>query len=272
MGFPFVLSTPIYRSIDIFAGEMNMATPTGKAGEILDSAERQARRRGYNGFSFRDLAADVGIKSASVHYHFPTKAELGAAVAQRYTERFMAHLGDPADPEVAPDALLERYVAAFRRALVRDRQMCLCGLLGAEVESLPPRQRTCRGTRARDPGLARRGLGCRSNPETRCGLRPDRGNRNVVCRARRVRPIGRKDSSIASSPGLARRAMLAVCALAEQLPRGGAAFEMAGRRWRDVSKSLSGFSLRSLSALDRRRSGPPLSSTGTASASVWQGC
>jgi TetR/AcrR family transcriptional repressor of nem operon len=139
MGFPFVLSTPIYRSIDIFAGEMNMATPTGKAGEILDSAERQARRRGYNGFSFRDLAADVGIKSASVHYHFPTKAELGAAVAQRYSERFMAHLGDPADPEVAPDALLERYVAAFRRALVRDRQMCLCGLLGAEVESLPPK-------------------------------------------------------------------------------------------------------------------------------------
>lgn len=138
MGFPFVLSTPIYRSIDIFADEMNMATPTGKAGEILDSAERQARQRGYNGFSFRDLAADVGIKSASVHYHFPTKAELGAAVAQRYTERFMAHLGDPADPEVAPDALLERYVAAFRRALVRDRQMCLCGLLGAEVESLPP--------------------------------------------------------------------------------------------------------------------------------------
>lgn len=115
-----------------------MATPTGKAGEILDSAERQARRRGYNGFSFRDLAADVGIKSASVHYHFPTKADLGAAVAQRYTERFLAALGDPNAPEVAPRALLERYVAAFRRALVRDRQMCLCGLLGAEVESLPP--------------------------------------------------------------------------------------------------------------------------------------
>ena len=114
------------------------ASTTGKASEILDSAERQARRRGYNGFSFRDLAAEVGIKSASVHYHFPTKADLGAAVAQRYTERFMAALGEPNAPEVAPRALLERYVEAFRRALVRDRQMCLCGLLGAEVESLPP--------------------------------------------------------------------------------------------------------------------------------------
>ena len=116
-----------------------MATTAGKAGEILDSAERQARRRGYNGFSFRDLAEEVGIKSASVHYHFPTKADLGAAVARRYTERFMAQLGDPGDPEAAPRALLERYADAFRRALVRDRQMCLCGLLGAEVESLPPR-------------------------------------------------------------------------------------------------------------------------------------
>jgi TetR/AcrR family transcriptional repressor of nem operon len=112
-------------------------TPT-KAEEILNSAERLARRRGYNGFSFRDLAEEVGIKSASVHYHFPTKANLGAAVAQRYTERFIAGLGDPDDPGAGPRALLERYVDAFRRALVRDRQMCLCGMLGAEVESLPP--------------------------------------------------------------------------------------------------------------------------------------
>ncbi len=115
-----------------------MAATAGKAEEILNSAERLARRRGYNGFSFRDLAEEVGIKSASVHYHFPTKADLGAAVAHRYTERFIAALGDPNDPGVAPHALLERYVYAFRRALVRDRQMCLCGMFGAEVESLPP--------------------------------------------------------------------------------------------------------------------------------------
>ncbi len=115
-----------------------MAATAGKAEEILNSAERLARRRGYNGFSFRDLAEEVGIKGASVHYHFPTKADLGAAVTHRYTERFIAALGDPNDPGVAPHALLERYVYAFRRALVRDRQMCLCGMFGAEVESLPP--------------------------------------------------------------------------------------------------------------------------------------
>ncbi len=114
-----------------------MATTATKAQEILDSAERLARRRGYNGFSFRDLATEVDIKSASVHYHFPTKADLGAAVVHRYTDRFIDALGDPNDPLAAPHALLERYVDAFRRALVMDRQMCLCGMLGAEVESLP---------------------------------------------------------------------------------------------------------------------------------------
>ena len=54
---------------------------------ILDVAERRIRAHGYNGFSFREIADEIGIKSASVHYHFPTKADLAAAVAKRYRER-----------------------------------------------------------------------------------------------------------------------------------------------------------------------------------------
>lgn len=108
-----------------------------KAGDVLDAAERLARTQGYNGFSFRDVARVVGIKSASVHYHFPTKADLGAAVARRYADRFLARLGDPQDQKTSPRVLLKRYVAAYRDALVKDRQMCLCGMLGAEVASLP---------------------------------------------------------------------------------------------------------------------------------------
>ena len=112
--------------------------PAGaKADEILDAAEGFARTRGYNGFSFRDVAAEVGIKSASVHYHYPTKADLGAAVAARYTNRFIEKLGDPADPAQSPEALLARHAAAFRHSLADDNQMCLCGMLGAEIASLP---------------------------------------------------------------------------------------------------------------------------------------
>ena len=68
-----------------------------RATEILDAAEGFARQTGYNGFSFRDIAAEIGIKSASVHYHFPTKGDLGAALARRYAERFFERLGLASD-------------------------------------------------------------------------------------------------------------------------------------------------------------------------------
>ena len=110
---------------------------SAKAEEILDVAERMARIGGYNGFSFREIAKKVGIKSASVHYHFPGKAELGAAVARRYTERFLDGLGAPDEPGAEPEALLKRYVTAYRSALVDDGLMCLCGMLGAEIAYLP---------------------------------------------------------------------------------------------------------------------------------------
>ncbi len=103
---------------------------------ILDAAEARARAGGYHGFSFRDLAQDVGIKSASVHYHFPTKADLAAALARRYTSRAQDRLGDPAD--LSPEEAVARVTALFRDALLKDDKMCLCGLFGAERDTLPP--------------------------------------------------------------------------------------------------------------------------------------
>ncbi len=53
---------------------------------ILTAATRIAQSQGYNGLNFRDLAQAVGIKRTSIYYHFPSKADLGAAVARRYWE------------------------------------------------------------------------------------------------------------------------------------------------------------------------------------------
>ncbi len=44
---------------------------------ILAAARRRAQAHGYKGLNFRDLANDVGIKAASIYYHFPSKALLG---------------------------------------------------------------------------------------------------------------------------------------------------------------------------------------------------
>lgn len=114
-----------------------MAAGPSKAEAILDAAERMIRTGGYNGFSFREVAKAVGIKAASVHYHYPGKAELGAAVAQRYTDRFIDALGDPETPGIDGRAQLRRFVGAYRASLTEDRLMCLCGMFGAEVEALP---------------------------------------------------------------------------------------------------------------------------------------
>lgn len=100
---------------------------------ILDAAERRAREAGYHGFSFRDVAADVGIKSASVHYHFPTKGSLAQALAQRYKERALETIGEPQTPLDAFD----RVAALFRQSILVENRMCLCGVFAAEKDGLP---------------------------------------------------------------------------------------------------------------------------------------
>lgn len=102
---------------------------------ILDAAERRTRLGGYGGFSFRDIAQDVGIKSSSVHYHFPTKEALGQAIAQRYVERLRDALGDPSAH--SSKTALRSVVQLFIGANETDDLMCLCGILGAESDFVP---------------------------------------------------------------------------------------------------------------------------------------
>ncbi|MBB4426551.1 TetR/AcrR family transcriptional repressor of nem operon [Bradyrhizobium sp. CIR48] len=102
---------------------------------IMDATERRIREAGYSGFSFREVAADVGVKSASIYYHFPTKSALAAAVARRYNQRVVA----AADAGVATGQnVVQAWRAVFRSALDDGAKMCLCGSLGATVPDLAP--------------------------------------------------------------------------------------------------------------------------------------
>ncbi len=113
-------------------------TTHSKADAILDVAEASMRGGGYDAVSFRDIAAAVGIKSASVHYHFPQKADLGVAVVERYAERFLGALGPPDDPDESPAQRLARICEGYRAALFEQGLLCLCCVLGAESRALPP--------------------------------------------------------------------------------------------------------------------------------------
>ena len=104
---------------------------------LLKAAEDKVRLGGYDNFSFRELASEVGIKSASVHYHFPTKADLGAELAHQYTNSFLKALGDPSSIKANGGNPIGTYTGLFHNALLTDNKMCLCGLLGAQGDSLP---------------------------------------------------------------------------------------------------------------------------------------
>jgi TetR/AcrR family transcriptional repressor of nem operon len=109
---------------------------TDTATRILDSAERLVQHRGFNGFSYADVAAELGITKASLHYHFAGKAELGQALVARYAARFTAALeAIDADDGNAP-AKLAAYARIYADVL-RTKRMCLCGMLAADYDTLP---------------------------------------------------------------------------------------------------------------------------------------
>ncbi len=103
---------------------------------ILDVAEELAQTRGFNGFSYADIAQRLLVTKASLHYHFPSKAELGSALIERYHVSFGAALqGIDAEEQSAAEKL-RRYVALYESVMRNDR-MCLCGMLAAEFATLP---------------------------------------------------------------------------------------------------------------------------------------
>lgn len=114
--------------------------PQRTAERILDIAERLVQQRGFNNFSYGDIAGELGITKASLHYHFPGKAELGQALIERYAERFAGAL-DEIDREL-PDAhgKLEAYAGLYADVL-RGHRMCMCGILAAEYQTLPEQMR-----------------------------------------------------------------------------------------------------------------------------------
>jgi TetR/AcrR family transcriptional repressor of nem operon len=109
---------------------------TATVDRILDVAESLVQTVGYNGFSYADVAAQIGISKPSLHHHFRTKELLGVALIERYARKFGAALqAIDADRLSAPQRLA-RYAQLYAGVLAQDR-LCLCGMLAAEYRTLP---------------------------------------------------------------------------------------------------------------------------------------
>jgi len=103
--------------------------------QVLDVAERLAQTRGFNGFSYADISEELGITKASLHYHYPTKTDLGCAIIERYKQRFGAALAQISAAGLPASRQLNSYVQLYAGVLQSGR-LCLCGMLAAEYSTL----------------------------------------------------------------------------------------------------------------------------------------
>ena len=111
------------------------------ADEIMDIAETLIQTRGYSAFSYQDISDKLGIRKASIHYHFPSKTDLGIAVINRYSMRFSADLASIASNQSQPSMrMLDYYIEAYQ-GLAPDK-VCLCGALAGEMMALPSELRS----------------------------------------------------------------------------------------------------------------------------------
>ena len=106
------------------------------AERILDIAERLVQTRGFSNFSYANIAGELGITTASLHYHYRGKAELGHALITRYAQRFAEAL-ERIDEDL-PDARarLQAYARLYADVL-QGKRMCMCGILAAEYQTRP---------------------------------------------------------------------------------------------------------------------------------------
>ena len=142
---------------------------TNTATAILDIAERLVQRRGFSGFSYADIAAELGITKASLHYHFPSKAELGESLITRYADRFGEALMEIEGRDGPATDKLRAYCASTEPC--SRSSACACaGCWPSSTKSCQTRCATPSSRLRPQPGLAfrspRRGQGSRQ-PQVR---------------------------------------------------------------------------------------------------------
>lgn len=105
--------------------------------QIMDRARELLQQRGMEGFSYRDISTELGIKNAAVHYHFPSKYDLGNALIEQFTDEIRGHIEHARDRNVPATQQLEAY---FNRAALEvddGCKICAFGALAASYERLP---------------------------------------------------------------------------------------------------------------------------------------
>ena len=116
-------------------------TPGDTRSAILDLAEDLLQSRSFNSFSYQDIADRIGIRKASIHYHFASKEDLGVALVERFRRRNQAWASDLVERNASPEEMLEAYLELHAGILMQGNKICPQGILGAEFNALPERMK-----------------------------------------------------------------------------------------------------------------------------------
>jgi TetR/AcrR family transcriptional repressor of nem operon len=114
-----------------------MRTSTDTVQKIMAVAQELVQSRGYNDFSFHDIARKLGIKSASIHYYFPAKSDLGKSLVQHYHQNFINDLNQIDAISTSTMDKVNSFTNLFFNILESDNRMCLCGMFASDITSMP---------------------------------------------------------------------------------------------------------------------------------------
>ena len=105
--------------------------------QIMELAEQLIMNRGYNGFSYKNIAEQLNVKNAAIHYHFPTKKDLGVAVLKRAQERFREWDEIATKEDLSPVDMLYQSLETYLEHLDSGEYVCLGGSLETDFHTLP---------------------------------------------------------------------------------------------------------------------------------------
>ena len=117
-----------------------MQERVGTKGQILREAERLFQNRGFNGFSYKDIAQKLGVKNAAIHYHYATKSALGNALLDRYL-RLLERSREIFRADGDARFQLEGYIEFIRMRFEQDGRICPIGILAADYHTVPEEMR-----------------------------------------------------------------------------------------------------------------------------------
>lgn len=102
---------------------------------IVSIGDQLVRQKGYNAFSYADISKQLQIKNAAIHYHFPTKTDLGLAIIEQHLhnmEVFKKHTED-----LSPLQQVQAFLGIYEK-IKTDQKVCLVGAMATDWDTLEP--------------------------------------------------------------------------------------------------------------------------------------